>query len=158
MKSVSALYPRFHKIANDFLTAAAEAQIPVLAFCTRRTLEENAIIYPHSPLRWSNHIAAVAIDVYPAEYLHWPHGEFQHRFDAWPYWNKLREISRACGIDAPQPFNAWDKDHFQCLFGTSGDILKSEFMNFAGTEDQKLQNVWRYLDAHGKAEKNEADA
>ena len=158
MKSVSALYPRFVGIVNAFLNAAEREQIPVLVFCTRRTLEENALIYPHSPLRWSNHIAAIAVDVYPAEYIHWPHGEFQHRFDAWPYWNKLRGISLTVGIDPPQAFNVWDKDHFQCLFGTTGEILKAEFMNFAGTEDEKLSNVWKYLDGHEKVVRNESDA
>lgn len=151
MKDINSLYPRFIPIVNRFLYAVEKSEIQVVIFCARRTMAENATIYPNNPTRWSNHIAGVAVDIYPADFRFWKGTDFQKNFDRWKYWGKLREISVECGIDAPQKFNLSDKPHFQCLFETSGEILKTEFMMLKGTEDQKLANTWSYLDRHGKA-------
>lgn len=148
MNTIDLLYPRFVPIVLDFLLLSHKANMPVVIFSARRTLAENAAIYPSEPLRWSNHIAGVAVDVYPAEYHAWPSSQFQSRFNDWPHWGNLRDIAAAAGMDSAQKFNDTDRDHFQCLFGTSGIMLKMEFLNYKGTEDQKLQNVWHYLDTH----------
>ena len=151
MRDIESLYPRFIPIVNKFLYEVSKAEIQAVVYCSLRTPEENAEIYPQNPTRWSNHIAGVAVDIWPSGWSLWPRIEFQDRFNNWPYWDKLRSISVDAGIDPPQAFNASDKDHFQCLFGTSGHILQAEYNNFKGNAGQKLANVWQYLDLHGKA-------